>query len=450
MRSKDRKRLQRKTLQEMLDFLARRPICSYWRRFYLLVATAIHDHDARRYNTRPTGYQHHPAAQHELPSVPLPFGALLPFNRTYLRLTPDEFQDLLSRVATHDVFAEAPRGRRQASVQVQLGVFLSRLADDGLSVDKCALDWGVSVGSVVNFSMRAAAAIASLTQSVIVWPRGKYKRALKYEIFDQYGIPGCLGFIDGVHIPLRKAPAMPEESARCFWTRKKTYALLVLAACDSTKRFIYARIGMNGAASDIRVQNESELCTNPSALFRHGEHFIGDAGFRATKYITPMYKNAQDIGLLPYQEYFNDKCTSPRVAIEHAFGMLKNRWRALKNLDVRLAPGWLEHTLVWNIVEAAMVLHNLYIDTIDVYRPASHDWCDGNTLSREWNIPQDYDASIWTPRDLTSEEHVHREHVAYLTAYWDRQVSSAQLSAMFPHQPPGLERRDFQPSTFGV
>lgn len=149
--------------------------------------------------------------------------------------------------------------------------------------------------------MRAAAALNRLVPTVIQWPTKVRRLALKCEIFDKWRLPSCVGFLDGLHVPLARRPAMPLESARGFFDRKKDYSLLLIAACDHTKRFIWARTGYNGAASDIRAQNESELTTAPQGLFSNGEWLLTDAGLRCTEHVIPMYSRDGGEDLEPHE-----------------------------------------------------------------------------------------------------------------------------------------------------
>lgn len=121
--------------------------------------------------------------------------------------------------------------------------------------------------------------------------------------------------------------------------------------------------------------------------------------------------------------------------------MLKERWRQLKSLDVRLADGWLEHALVWNVIKAAMVLHNLYIDTIDYYKPTT-GWTAGLDRSDELERPLEEDTEDSCPRRALDLKNQRREEVAWLTGYY--KLSTEDLQKLWPRGAPGRVKEEIE------
>jgi hypothetical protein len=161
----------------------------------------------------------------------------------------------------------------------------------------CALTAG---SSALNYFTRSAAAIAALAPQVLAWPTEERKAAIKAAIKEQHGMPHCVGFLDGVHIVLDRAPALPKVLQARFFSRKGSYSLMLIAACDETKRFTFAHVGYNGAASDMRAQTESLLTTDPESLFSEGEYLLCDAGFYCTDYVLPLFKKPRKEAFPPY------------------------------------------------------------------------------------------------------------------------------------------------------
>ena len=71
------------------------------------------------------------------------------------------------------------------------------------------------------------------------------------------GIRGCIGCIDGSHVPVR-APLCVKSS---YLNRKGWTSLSVLAICDHRMRFRYCVVGAPGAVHDARVWRSCSLFT---------------------------------------------------------------------------------------------------------------------------------------------------------------------------------------------
>jgi hypothetical protein len=139
------------------------------------------------------------------------------------------------------------------------------------------------------------------------------------------------------------------------------------------------------------------------------------------------------------QKWWNTQAAGARVKIEQAFGMLKERWRALQDLEVRMADSWVEHALVWNIVKAAMVLHNLYIDTIDYYKPSA-GWVPEEDHADELEDVLDDDKVDSKPYQVADPKYQRREDVAWFTGYY--KLPRSELKRLWPAGPPPGAKRE--------
>jgi len=71
---------------------------------------------------------------------------------------------------------------------------------------------------------------------------------------EEFGIPHCIGIIDGFHVTLETAPA--RDDAGAFHSRKERYGYNVLGVIDDTKRFRYLPLWL----SSIIERHASSTC----------------------------------------------------------------------------------------------------------------------------------------------------------------------------------------------
>ena len=224
-----------------------------------------------------------------------------------------------------------------------------------------------TAGTVQYWTDRCIQAIGCHLQTYVHWPTLDERYNLKAHIKSIHGIPHCLGFIDGCHINLERAPTRPGKTAGAFHSRKERYGFNVVAAVDDKKRFIYLHWGFSAASSDQRVQRSMVPQTHPERFFDNGEWLLADAGFTCSPNIIPMYKRGRGKSHLHGRmAYFNKKAAEARVAVEHAFGVLKGRWASLRYLRLKVKSKK-DEAQALGMIQCACILHNMLITTwIDV------------------------------------------------------------------------------------
>jgi hypothetical protein len=90
---------------------------------------------------------------------------------------------------------------------------------------------------------------------------------------------------------------------------------------------------------------------------------VGDSAFPNHSWLLKPYKEGTRV---PLKRYFNLRLCSARVVSEHAYGMLKGRWRILyKKMDCHV-----ENIPI--IIMSCIALHNLCIALND---PCNPRWC---------------------------------------------------------------------------
>lgn len=113
---------------------------------------------------------------------------------------------------------------------------------------------------------------------------------MKMRIETNHHIPHVIGFIDGTHINLEKAPSKGPALSGSYHSRKERYGLLIVAVCDDLKRFRFIQWGFSAASSDQQAQRRMRPSTHPELFYDDGEVILADSGFTATANIVPMYR----------------------------------------------------------------------------------------------------------------------------------------------------------------
>lgn len=286
--------------------------------------------------------------------------------RFHFRVNKIELRRLYLMVGDHPVFHNST-GRPQRHPIVQLSVFLALLGSGDRLGTIQRLFGGLPRGSVTLYTRRALVAVLSLFDRVVRWPDSAERREISTYLNHKHQLPDCIGFIDGSHVILARSPAFRSiEKNATFWSRKKRYGLLILAVCDHMKRFIYLQTGHFASATDFRAQASSGLTQRPEGLFDTEQFVLGDSGFFCTDHVVPMYRRQANKKLSAEQTMFNEHVAKVRVKIEHAFGVLKQRWTMLSNMRLSLRDqSDLEYA--YGLIQAAVILHNLFIDTSNYY-----------------------------------------------------------------------------------
>ncbi|KAE8220813.1 hypothetical protein CF319_g5715 [Tilletia indica] len=125
---------------------------------------------------------------------------------------------------------------------------------------------------------------------------------------------------------------------------------------------IAERFGISGSAHDQRVFTASALSGRPEDHFDDDDYVLGDSGYTSGKHLVALYKRYRgQENLDPSQVKFNHHAASSRVAVEHAFGMLKLRWQSLRSLRLAVRDRFEEgRAACW--IRACVVLHNMLVD----------------------------------------------------------------------------------------
>ena len=274
--------------------------------------------------------------------------------RKYVRMAPETFSALVSRLERTSVYAgrEAPRRGKPCACTVEKEVAIGLYVLSGqASYDRVALNFGVGGKSVVRSIVRSFVfAVCELEQEEIVFPTSESDRERLTSGFQQRkGLPLCIGAIDGTHITIRK----PVSCASDYISRKHRYTMLLQGLVDSNGLFLHVFAGWPGRSGDARLYRVSGLmprlrrfCLDAAGAMR--SFIVGDSAYPRSSFLLVGYSH--------YTENVDERVANAyiqnaRVVVENAFGRLKGRWGSLDNLRCAtfLAPHWML---------ACCVLHN--------------------------------------------------------------------------------------------
>ncbi|XP_011859952.1 PREDICTED: putative nuclease HARBI1 isoform X2 [Vollenhovia emeryi] len=146
------------------------------------------------------------------------------------------------------------------------------------------------------------------------------------------GIPNVIGCIDGTSIK---------------------------GICDVRKRFIDVFTGIPAKIHDARVLKLSDINDDLRRICDRKFHILGDAAYPIREWLLIPYRDYGNLS--DKQRQFNKQFCATRVLIENAFGLLKNRFRQLTELDLHSVDK------ISKFIISCCVLHNFCIDNNDFF-----------------------------------------------------------------------------------
>ena len=198
-----------------------------------------------------------------------------------------------------------------------------------------------------------------LMKDYIKFPSGDRLDRTVNEFKVKWGVPQCIGAIDGCHVPI----SAPSHLHTDYYNRKGWYSMLIQGLVDANYCFLDVCVGWPGSVHDARVfansvlYNEIEhnyILTN-STMIVSGVHIpiymIGDSAYPLKTWVMKPFAHNTDLN--EQQRNYNYRVCRARIVSEIAFGRLKARWRRLlKRNDMSIEN-------IPNVITAACVLHNI-------------------------------------------------------------------------------------------
>lgn len=105
----------------------------------------------------------------------------------------------------------------------------------------------IGLSTIYDMLPEVCTAIVEVLQSEYVhFPDKEDWEAIAQGMYDSYGWPNCVGAVDGKHIRI----FAPPYSGSLYFNYKKYHSTILMAAVESTRRFIWACVGVPGEFSN--------------------------------------------------------------------------------------------------------------------------------------------------------------------------------------------------------
>lgn len=247
--------------------------------------------------------------------------------------------------------------------------------------------------------------------------------------WNHWNFPNCIGAIDGKHFVIKA----PSNSGSLYFNYKKTFSIVLLAACDYQYKFTVIDCGAYGSASDggIFAQSEFGKCLNnnnlnipiencklPLSDIKMPYYFVADEAFPQSKRIMRPYPGQF---LNEKKSVFNYRLSRARRIIENTFGILVSRWRIFTR-SICLKP---EH--VDAIIMAAINLHNFLM--MENNSTGENIYCPPNYVDSEDHIGNVIQGTWRFGLDNVNNLRPTNIHRAIREAYTQREILSEYLSS---------------------
>ena len=145
-------------------------------------------------------------------------------------------------------------------------------------------------------------------------------------------IPQTVRAIDGTHIGINSTTG---DSKIDYFNKKQMYSISTQAVAGGNLKFLDVATGYRGSIHDARILKGSALYiqaersilltepTNAIDGYKIRPLLIGDGAYPVNTWLVKSFPN--NLNLSQEQKKFNRFLSSARVAVEHAFGILKAR-----------------------------------------------------------------------------------------------------------------------------
>jgi hypothetical protein len=295
---------------------------------------------------------------------------------------------------------------RKPSHPIQIKILWSLfILGRGTDLDTVSMLSHISIGSLSQFFHHFCEKMASIFQEYICMPTGNDLKAVVAR-YTRMGFPGCVGSTDCVHFYWDRCP----HNARHLYLGKEgkptvAYSMIV----DHNRRIRSLTVGNPGARNDKSIiQYDKSIQDIRSQSIYQDEKFTlytsdGESKIHRGLYLLcgnghhkwrPMQcpnKYASETNAARWSE----RVESVRKDSEFTFGILKKRWRILRDHMLIQSKAKID-----NIVFTCAILHNMLIDF--------DEW---SAADDEYDIIEDLEADLQEEEMDSRIENLSREPV---------------------------------------
>ncbi|XP_062571768.1 uncharacterized protein LOC134233782 [Saccostrea cucullata] len=269
--------------------------------------------------------------------------------KRHFRLSRETFECILNHLANFPTLQrrQLTGGRLQTTLEKDLMMLLWYLGTQE-TVRSISDRFDVQESTLILHNRRLIDVFSDLCKKFVKWPNNEEKQEIMSEFEDFSGFPGVIGAIDGTHISITP----PGENEADYVNRKSFHSIILQAVCRHDRLFIDINCGWPGRVNDARVFRNSEVFQHQAQLCGP-HHLVGDGAYPLSSYLMKPYRESQN--MTAAEKMFNKTLCRARAIIEHAFGVLKGRFRRLQHINM------VDIEYIVKTVVAACVLHNICI-----------------------------------------------------------------------------------------
>ncbi|KAF4136322.1 DDE superfamily endonuclease [Phytophthora infestans] len=220
-------------------------------------------------------------------------------------------------------------------------------------MDEAATVLGISRPRSVVYINDCLDVLSSMAATKVILPKASEVASLEAGFFAVAGFPGVVGAVDGTLIAIPRP-----HDFEGWYCRKGFPAVNVQAVVDHTGAFRSISI-RSGSNNDQSLWNGSGVRKCLSTFVPPGKHLLADAGYKIWGHMLTPYPESEAADERRKRIYSRVHSRT-RIAVECAFGRLKNRFRILLAKLEQKTPG-----RICKVIYSCIVLHNMLLAVND-------------------------------------------------------------------------------------
>nr|XP_049466041.1 uncharacterized protein LOC120957856 [Anopheles coluzzii] len=292
----------------------------------------------------------------------------------FLRMKKEDFFHLLSLVGPK--IAKMDTDFRKAITEQEKLLITLRYLATGETFTSLQYVFRVSRHSISRIVKETCACLIEALRDYVKLPSTEEEWLAISRRFEQrWRFPHAIGAIDGKHVEI----ICPRNSGSEYHNYQKFFSIVLMVVVDADYNFLWADAGGKGGISDGGIfkntrlyhKLENDQLNIPPATPLQVPYqtpvpyfILGDKAFAFTNYCLRPYSGVHPPDSM--ERIFNKMHSTCRMPVENSLGILANRWRVLKGIQ-------LQPDVAKNIVLTTVYLHNFLRKhaSRDTYTPPS-------------------------------------------------------------------------------